>query len=81
LVAGFSSRRPGLKLRVVHVVDKVEDVQMFSDCLRFKLSVFIITIQTLIEPRNFRMEQQLKKRGKIEKNNIFDKRGEERAMR
>jgi len=49
------------------VVDKVEDVQVFSYCLRFNLSVFIITIQTLPEPRNFRMEQQLKKGGEIEK--------------
>jgi len=37
----------------------VEDVQVFSDRLRFKLSIFILTIRTLPEQRNFRMEQPL----------------------
>lgn len=68
MVAGFSSRRPVLKFRVVHAVDKVDFVQVFSGRLRFKLSIFILTIQTLPEPRNFRMEQRLKKGGgEIEK--------------
>lgn len=60
-------------MRVVHAADKVEDMQVFSDRLRFKMSILIPKIQTPPEPRNFGMEQQLKK-GENRKNNIFDKR-------